>query len=480
MTLPKDFIKQTKVALGDRLWQILADGLAAEPPASIRTNPYKCADGEWEVGSSDGRVPWCADGYYLSARPNFTFDPMLHAGMYYVQEASSMFLDRVLRQYAADGPVRMLDMCAAPGGKSTVARAALPEGSLLVSNEPVRQRANILAENMQKFGHRDVIVTNNYPQDFAHSGIVFDIILADVPCSGEGMFRKDPAAIGEWSLQNVEKCWRLQREIVADAWRCLRPGGLFIYSTCTFNTKEDELNVMYMCEEMGAEVLNVDINDSWRITESAFTGFDKPVYRFIPGLTRGEGLFMAVMRKPENGHAENISQKTKKAKKERHQKRDNGVACTCMKWLRRPDDFNTAVNGNTITAIPRSWEPLYNIINKSLNVLSAGVTLGEMKGKDIIPAQALALSTSIDRSAFPNVELDYAQAVSYLRKEAVPLAEGTPCGHVLMTYKDIPLGFEKNIGNRANNLYPAEWKIKSTHTPEGNNEILNQVSRDRI
>lgn len=472
MTLPEDFIMQTKAALGDELWQTLEQGLAAEPPVSIRLNPWKCQYRGFEVAGSTGVVPWCKDGLYLEARPNFTFDPMLHAGMYYVQEASSMFLDRVLRQYAAGGPVRMLDLCAAPGGKSTVARAALVEGSLLVSNEPVRQRAQVLAENVQKQGHPDTIVTNNYPQDFRRSGLQFDVVLADVPCSGEGMFRKDPAAIGEWSLQNVEKCWRLQREIVADAWYCLRPGGLFVYSTCTFNTKEDEGNVAYMCEELGAEVLAVDADGCWGITGSVLPGFDKPVYRFLPGRTRGEGLFMAVMRKTGDELAGGGRVKGRKAANVRRQGGGSAVADACKKWLRQPDGFEIVVDGNTVTAIPRSWKPFYDAARKSLNVLSAGVPLGEVKGKDVIPSQALALSICLDASAFPSVELDYGQALCYLRKEAVPLPEGTPRGHVLMAYRGVPLGFEKNIGNRANNLYPAEWKIKSQHTPEGCNEVL--------
>ena len=473
MTLPEDFIRLTKAALGDELWQVLERGLASEPPVSIRLNPWKCQDRGFEVAGSTGVVPWCKDGLYLSARPNFTFDPMLHAGMYYVQEASSMFLDRVLRQYAADGPVTMLDLCAAPGGKSTVARAALAEGSLLVSNEPVRQRAQVLAENVQKQGHPDTIVTNNYPQDFRRSGLQFDVVLADVPCSGEGMFRKDPAAIGEWSLQNVEKCWRLQREIVADAWCCLRPGGLFVYSTCTFNTKEDEENVAYMCEELGAEVLAVDTDGCWGITGSVLPGFDKPVYRFLPGRTQGEGLFMAVMRKTGDALAGDGRVKGRKAGKERRQGGGSAVADACKKWLRQPDGFEIVVDGNSVTAIPRPWKPFYDAARKSLNVLSAGVPLGDVKGKDVIPSQALALSVCFDASAFPNVELDYGQAVGYLRKEAVPLPSDTPRGHVLMAYKGVPLGFEKNIGNRANNLYPAEWKIKSSHTPEGDNEVLN-------
>lgn len=472
MTLPEDFIFHTERLMGGERWQALERGLAEDAPVSIRLNPAKCGAAGYEPLECDGKVPWCDNGYYLSARPNFTFDPLFHAGMYYVQEASSMFLDRVLRQYAADGPLMALDLCAAPGGKSTVARAALPEGSLLVCNEPIRGRAQVLAENMMKYGHPDVIVTNNYPREFKDSGLVFDLIIADVPCSGEGMFRKDPAAIGEWSLQNVEKCWRLQREIIADVWPCLSPGGLLVYSTCTFNTKENEENVRHISEELGAEVLGVDTDGDMRVSGSLLDGFHKPVYRFIPGITRGEGLFMAVLRKQEDGIYNKVKPKGKKEHKERRKDAGKNALRPDMSWLTRPERFEAVSLNDAFAAIPMAWKPVYDIAGRHLRVLSAGVGLGEAKGRDIIPSQALALSVALNRAAFHEVELDYARAICYLRKEPVPLPADTPRGYILMTYKGVPLGFEKNIGNRANNLYPAEWRIRSTHTPEGNNEVI--------
>ncbi len=277
-TLPEDFIKYTQELMGDELFQQLKRGITEqEAPTSIRLNPFKCKEGEdvrMENSPEDGErqiegepIPWCpSTGRYLSSRPNFTFDPWLHAGKYYVQEASSMFVDLVIRQLVHT-PVMMLDLCAAPGGKSTAVRAALPEGSLLFSNEPMRTRSQILAENIQKFGHPDMIVTNNYPRDYRKSKLQFDVILTDVPCSGEGMFRKDDGAIEEWSLQNVDNCWHLQREIVSDIWNCLKPGGILIYSTCTFNAHEDEENIAWICEELGAEPIALSgIDKSWNIT----------------------------------------------------------------------------------------------------------------------------------------------------------------------------------------------------------------------
>lgn len=294
MTLPEEFIKYTRELMGDSRFESLVAGLTDAAPVSIRLNPLKCDVANTVITGKKGDVAWCPMGVYLNERPNFTFDPLLHAGAYYVQEASSMFVAHVLRQTVTSS-VKMLDLCAAPGGKSTACRTFLPEGSLLVSNEPVRTRANILSENMQKFGHPDVIVTNNYPRDFRKSGLMFDIILADVPCSGEGMFRKDEGAISEWSVQNVENCRRLQREIVSDIWPCLKPGGLMIYSTCTFNAHEDEENAAWIAEELGADFVEIAVSPEWNIT-GPLVG-DNPSYRFLPGTSEGEGLFMTVLRK---------------------------------------------------------------------------------------------------------------------------------------------------------------------------------------
>lgn len=453
--------------MGHELYGSLIGAMAEEPPVSIRMNPAK------HTGRPDGgeRVPWCENGWWLRVRPAFTFDPLLHAGCYYVQEASSMFIDRVLRQYTDGRPVTMLDLCAAPGGKSTAARAALPEGCLLVSNEPMRQRAQILAENIQKWGHPDVIVTNNYPKDFVRSGLMFDIILCDVPCSGEGMFRKDEAAVAEWSPQNVENCRTLQREIVAEAWHCLRPGGLMIYSTCTFNTKENEENVMWICDETGAEVLTVDTEQAWGITGSLLDGCHVPVYRFIPGRTRGEGLFMAVLRKDGELTADGQERRQAKAGKKARRPQQATVRPP-QEWLDGGGDFTIRQQGDTLFAVREAFADVCDTALSKLKVLSAGVTMGRVKGRDIIPDQALALSTALNRGAFPQVELTYGEAIAYLQKEAVSLNTATPRGHVLVTYRGVPLGFVKNIGNRANNLYPQEWRIKSRHVPARQDIII--------
>lgn len=300
MDLPVSFADRTRSLLGDEEYNKLADALNDEQPVSIRLNEEKLPGSSFSLfHASSDRVPWSATGCYLDRRLTFTFDPLFHAGCYYVQEASSMFVEQALKQYIGERPSVMLDLCAAPGGKSTHARSVLPVGSLLVANEVIRNRSQILAENLTKWGHPGVVVTNNDPADFAGLEDFFDVILTDVPCSGEGMFRKDPVAVSEWSPENVEICWQRQRRIISDIWPSLKPGGLLIYSTCTYNTKEDEENIRWMHDEFGAEILPVDAPAEWNITGNLLAGEDFPVYRFLPHRTKGEGFFLAMLRKPE-------------------------------------------------------------------------------------------------------------------------------------------------------------------------------------
>lgn len=451
MTLPNEFTTYTRQLMGEELFHLLQEGLSGEAPTSIRVNPFKAT-----LPEDADSVPWCQEGLYLTSRPAFTFDPALHAGLYYVQEAASMFVCEVVRQLI-DKPVTMLDLCAAPGGKSTALRSVLPKGSLLFTNEPVKNRASILKENIIKFGHPDVIVTNNFPRDYREAGLMFDAILADVPCSGEGMFRKDPGSIEEWSSQNVEKCRVLQRSIVEDIWPCLQPGGILIYSTCTFNAHEDEENASWIAEQLGAEFITLDIPEEWHITGSLVSGI--PACRFIPGKTRGEGLFLTVLRK--KGTQENNRKAAKYAQKEHY---NNNVHDLTTQWLN--GSFSCITEKDFLRAIPTTWTSLYNNVKSKLHILHAGVGLGTIKGKAVVPDASLALSTSLRADAFPTAELSYLDAIRFLRREPVELPQECPRGFVVVTYMGHPLGFEKNLGTRANNLYPQEWKIKSSYIPD--------------
>lgn len=461
MEIPVSFIENTKRLLGEAETQVFLEALAKETPVSIRLNPGKDAGISTEEWT---QIPWCSDGYYLPKRPTFTFDPLFHAGCYYVQEASSMFLAQVVRTYVKE-PVIALDMCAAPGGKSTLLRDTLPEGSLLVANEVIPQRAQVLAENLMKWGHPGVVVTHSDSAEFTPLKHFFDVILTDVPCSGEGMFRKDEVAVKEWSMENVDACWQRQRMIVENVWPSLKPGGLLIYSTCTFNLWEDELNVRWIKDTLGAELLEVPVQEEWKIT-SALGGESLPVYRFLPHKTVGEGLFIAVLRKNCDEVCEGpLRKKDKKNKQVKKQLALPPVPKECKSWLKEGNAYLYQWHRNHVMAFPKQFQEQWEILSSTVNVIHAGVSLATMKGKDIIPEHSLAMS-QVAEDVFLHFELTYEQAVAYLRKEAILLEPDTPKGFVLVTYRKMPLGFVKNIGNRANNLYPQEWRIRSGYTPE--------------
>lgn len=457
MILPEGFIKTTAPLMGSQRWQRFRDSLAEERPVSIHLNPTKATHMNIHPAILDAQVPWCPNGYYLKQRPAFTFDPLWHAGLYYVQEAASMFISEVIRQHITQ-PVTALDLCAAPGGKSLLLRETLPQDSLLFSNEPMRHRANILVENIQKQGHPDVIVTNNYAKDYRKAGLLFDVILTDMPCSGEGMFRKEPEAVQQWSTQLTDQCAQLQREILDDIWPCLRQGGILIYSTCTFNPKENEENIRYILDHYDAEILSVEVSGAWGITPSLSEQLPHPVYRFIPGSTRSEGLFMAVVRK--TGGEEVTRKKDKKHHKTEKRKTD------APRWIEHQEDYLMQWKEEQLIAVSKRWADIYQLAEQNLRVLHAGIPMATVKGKDLIPSHALALSTALCREAFPHIDVDILTALQYLRKETITLPPDMPKGFVLITYRQHPIGFVKNLGNRTNNLYPMEWKIKSGHLPE--------------
>ena len=445
--IPAGFVAlMESIGLG-ALPEALATG---EPEVSVRLNTAKGG----AVFDGAEVVPWCPEGLYLPSRPQFTLDPRLHAGAYYVQEAASMFHAHVVRSILPDGcgPLRVLDACAAPGGKTTAVMSALPAGSVTVANEYVPARAAALRENVVRWGDPSVIVTRGDTARLGRMREAFDLIVADVPCSGEGMMRKDPQAAAQWSAGLVRDCAALQREIVDNLWPALRPGGWMIYSTCTFNRSEDEEQVERMIDELGAESVMIPVEPAWNITP----GIDTAAHccRFIPGRTRGEGLFVAVLRKPG-------TLAPHPAPRDRKPRRDKATAIpdAVRGWITGADMGITAT-ADRITAFPAAHADLLRRVAENVDVIHEGIPLATVKGRDLIPAHALALSTRLAPGAFPRVELAEADAVSYLRGDVVALPEGTPRGHVVVTCGGLPLGWMKNIGNRANNLYPSSSRIK--------------------
>ena len=420
--------------------------LETEPEVSIRLNDKKDV---LTFPCDTDEVPWHIDGYYLTERISFTTDPLFHAGCYYVQEASSMFVQQVLDQYVEPNSI-VLDLCAAPGGKSTLISQHLGEEGLLISNEVVRQRLFVLSENIQKWGNGNTVVTHNKPEDFGErTPNLFDCILVDAPCSGEGMFRKDPDSRSEWSVKNVKMCAERQRSILMNVWEALKPGGVLIYSTCTFNNEEDEDNAQWIAECLGAEVLLVQYDPTWGIEE----GF--PGYHFYPHKVRGEGFYLCALRK----HIEPFS-----PYKPRDPKRQ--VFCntdfvqTLRSWVKTPDRWALRQNDRFMTAYPVNHKALIDNLYETLTCVLTGFGIGEERGKGVAPQHSLSMLKDFKREAFPNVDLHLEQALNYLRNEALA-ADNVPMGTIVLTYEDVPLGFAKNVGNRLNNQYPNEWRIRN-------------------
>ena len=425
-----------------------------EPTVSVRLNTGKGG----APASGVARVPWCPPGMYLDERAAFTFDPHFHAGRYYVQDASSMFFYHVIKQLVK-APVAYLDLCAAPGGKTTTAIDALPAGSLVVANEVVPQRALALRDNVARWGYPGTVVTRAMPAAIGTLGPLFDVVAADVPCSGEGMMRKDEEAARQWSPALVAQCAERQRGIVADIWPALKPGGLLIYSTCTFNRHENEEILDLLIDTLGAEPVAVETPHEWGIAGGIDT--PHPCHHFFPHRTRGEGLFVAVVRKPAGAVAP--------------QRASKGGGKTppfpqAMEWLSNPEQFAMRLKDDTIYAIPRGWEPLILLIEKKIPVLAMGVETATVKGRKIMPAHGLALSTALRADAFPTRGVDYATALAFLRGESFVVE--APRGPVLLAYEGSPLGFVNNLGNRANNLYPKPLRILNAHNPSTPPQVI--------
>lgn len=439
MNLPPIFIERTKAILKEE-YPALENALQQLAPTSIRVND------KMDYRLPVEKVAWCDKGYYLNERPLFTADPLFHAGVYYVQEASSMFLSQVVEQHFRDADT-VLDLCAAPGGKSTLLSQYLHRNCMLVSNEIVRNRAYILAENLAKWGNQNTLVTNNDPADFSQLNNFFDAIVVDAPCSGEGMFRKDPGAIDEWSLSNVELCSSRQRKILTDVWVALKPEGILVYSTCTYNREENEDNVAWMCRELDAELLKVDLLGNENIVDSDFG------YRFFPHRTKGEGFFIAVVRK--NGSTVRSKQIKAELKKGIKFVKQNEMQFQ----LTSSENYTYINDNNYIRAYQTDRLNEFMFLNNRLKCVESGLLMAELKGKDFIPAAQLALSKALETENVASAELDYGDAISFLKKESILLPD-SKTGYVLVLFQNQALGWVKNLGNRTNNLYPANWRIR--------------------
>jgi 16S rRNA C967 or C1407 C5-methylase (RsmB/RsmF family)/NOL1/NOP2/fmu family ribosome biogenesis protein len=436
--------KMRKVLTKD--WEAFSASHHVSPPVSIRVNPKK------SKGIQAPPIPWTTHGYYLGARPSFTLDPSFHAGAYYVQEASSLFLEQAVKQSVdLSQPLRVLDLCAAPGGKSTHLLSLIGADSFLVANEVIGSRATILSENIQKWGHANVVVTNNDPEDFQRLPGYFDAVVVDAPCSGEGLFRKDPEAMNEWSPGAVERCSQRQRRILCDVWPSLKQNGILIYSTCTYNEKENEDNLIWLQQREGIKSVELEINPAWgiqKIEKGNMTG-----YRFFPHAVQGEGFFVAVLRKTDGDTAIKMKPKTSFVTPSKK------IADSLREWIQDPASFSFILHGELILMIPSDYQTDLEWLSEKLKVLNKGTALATQKHSKLVPEHALALSNHVNKDTLSKLELTKEQALGYLRKENLSVAEEKR-GFALAVYEGLPLGWVNLLGTRINNLYPSAWRIR--------------------
>ena len=466
MTLSPDFTALLSEAIGEDGLKAALVGLDCDPAVSVRYNPEKISEEVLRENFSPvglEEVPLCKQGYFLSERPSFTLDPLLHGGAYYVQDSSAMFvgsmvedaLPRILEEIGPR-PVRVLDLCAAPGGKTThlasVLRKACGDNFILVSNEVMRQRAAVLCQNVSVWGDPCVVVTSEDPSSFSLMKSFFDIVVTDVPCSGEGMFRKDPEALRQWSVENVDMCAARQRRILADMWPCLRPGGILVYSTCTFNRKENDLNVKWVSEELGADI----ILPSEREGGVLMTDFG---YSLVPGFVRGEGQYCALLKKTSGEIGSSFSFDPKVPAGGRGGKRNSpSVQIPSFLGDYLTDQCSFVSRAETFIGIPTRIKAFVEQLSP-LHPMMAGVAIGTVKGKDFVPDGDLANSVMFRRGSIPEFEVQKEIALSFLHRDAIRLPDA-PKGFLLLTYRGVGIGFVKNIGSRCNNLLPQSRRIR--------------------
>lgn len=448
--LPKSFINSLTGLPGFDEEAFVSVHENKEQITSIRLNPLKPTPAINDLPVK-GNVPWCETGRYLSERPSFTLDPVFHGGAYYVQEASSMFPDHIIKEIYKEetAPQRVLDLCAAPGGKSTLLAAALPD-SFIVSNEVIKTRVAMLAENISKWGSDHVIVTNNDPKDFKKLPGYFDLMVVDAPCSGSGLFRKDTDAIGEWSEANVEMCSLRQQRIITDTIGCLKQNGYLIYSTCSYSIQENEEICDWIIEQFNLQPIKIMVDPLWGIVETISKKHAAAGYRFYPDKVQGEGFFIACFKQANAvdnfyGHHNKIAVAAKQ------------IQLIAEPFINNAAEYLISDQKEIVIASLKKCEEEIASISKTLNVRKSGVAIGTVKGKDLIPHHELALSHLL-AADIPFVDLTKDDALKYLKRQDLTL-DIEKKGWTVFRYGDIVLGWAKVLPNRVNNYYPTNWRI---------------------
>jgi len=443
MILPEAFLQSLADVPGFDRGAFVDCHHANAPITSVRLNPDKqiTLHENWQTKE----VPWCSEGRYLATRPSFTQDPFLHGGGYYVQEASSMFIWHILSQiFKRTDSLQILDACAAPGGKSTLL-ASYFQQAMLVANEVIKSRAGILVENLVKWGSPNTVVTNNDPTYFKQLPGFFDLMLVDAPCSGSGLFRKDPAALDEWSEEAVMLCSRRQQRILADVLPALKEGGILLYATCSYSVEEDEVITKWLMEEMQMEAVPISVPAAWGIVAADIPG----AFRFFPNRLAGEGFYISVLRKQQPVQKEYY-------KENALLQPNKNSALLFRDKFHLSENTSVFLQGNLVRSIPSvHWKAVQQLA-AALYIKKAGVELGEEKGKDIIPSHEWAMQYGL-KEGWPVINLNLSEALAYLGRQ--PLTLEAANGWNLVSYQGCILGWVKIIQHRLNNYYPTHWRI---------------------
>ncbi len=420
---------------------------SGEQLTSVRLNTFKPSD----LFNNADTIPWCSTGRYLDERPAFTADPLFHAGCYYVQEASSMFLEQVLKHSTdLSGNLKVLDLCAAPGGKSTLISSLINKDSLLLSNEIIKTRVPALTDNLSKWGPENTFVSNNDPRDFKRLGAYFDAIVVDAPCSGSGMFRKDPDAIKEWSESAVLLCSQRQQRILADIYPALKQNGTLIYSTCSYSRQENEDISDWLCDTFGLSTVQIPLEADWGIEETLSEKQSCYGYRFYPHRVKGEGFFIACFRKTD---AENEAQIRRAKEIKANQKSEEII----HKWLKASEGISILDLHDELFAINKKHEADLQYLQSNLYLKKSGIRVGKIMGKDLVPNHDLALSLILNEN-IQRIDLSREEAILYLKRDELKL-ETDILGWTLICYHGHALGWAKMLGNRMNNYFPKEMRI---------------------
>ncbi len=440
---PEAFTERIRKQFPDTAGSFL-ESLTNDARVSVRINPAK-----FRETIDEEKIPWCSAGYFLDERPLFALDPLWHAGAYYVQEASSMFMEQVFGQVKKEHPLLVLDLCAAPGGKSTHLCSLLGKDDLIVSNEVIRSRVPVLMENICKWGYSNTLVSSSDAKEFGNAGALFDVLIIDAPCSGEGLFRRFPEAALEWSAENAALCALRQRRILTDSWACLKEGGYLIYSTCTFNPAENEENLHWLRSQSKFRSVRVPLNPDWKIDEVEYEGIYG--YRFLPSSAEGEGFFIALIHKNEETPPFRFPS--------RFRTKLQKLSQIPAGWINQPEAMRIFGHRNQVKFFPVRWEAEILYLFDAANVLKAGTTAGQLIRNEVLPDHELAMSLEMNQDAFPKTELSCDDALKYLAREQFSL-NPDKASWQLITFRKIPLGFIKNLGNRFNNYYPTSRRLR--------------------